>query len=144
MSFQRTGCRKSYVLHIFCHSHYQAITVLLKWYSPAVSMQVEALHLLSPEQKAQLMLNPETAGLNNDSLGVVLSSLMISLTGGDVNTSNGTIWDAEFPLTYSSSSKDPLTQVRLGLSTTHLQYMKAQDLCLCIGNCNGWFLGVVM
>lgn len=87
-------------------------------FSPAVSIQMEVLHLLSPEQKAQLMLYPEIAGLNNDSLSVVLDSLMTSLTPseGGVNTFNG----STFPVMYLSSPQDPLTEVRLGHSTAHL------------------------
>lgn len=82
------------------------------------------------------MLYPEIAGVSNDSLRVVLGSLMSSLTpsGGDVNTSNGSMWNAGFPIMYSSSSQDPLAQVRLGLSTAYLQNMKAQDWWLCSGN----------
>lgn len=93
------------------------LKVLLRWFSPAVSIQMEVLHLLSPEQKAQLMLYPETAGLNNDSLSMVLGSLMSSLTpSGDVNAFNGTMWNAGFPVMYSSTPQDPLTQVRLRLN----------------------------
>ncbi|TTE81781.1 Mesothelin-like protein [Bagarius yarrelli] len=71
---------------------------------------LNVLHLLSMEQKAALMLYPESAGLNNDSLSVVLSNLMSSLSDEDVNTFNGTAWNAGFPLTYSSSPQDTLTQ----------------------------------
>lgn len=90
------------------------LEVLLRWFSPAVFLQLDVLHLLSPEQKAQLMLYPETAGLNNDSISVVLSSLISSLAlSGDVNPSNSSMWNAGFPVMYSPSSQDPLTQVRL-------------------------------
>ncbi|XP_053532117.1 uncharacterized protein LOC108258727 [Ictalurus punctatus] len=73
---------------------------------------LDVLHLLSPVQKAQLMLYPETVGLNNESLSVVLGSLMSSLTpsGGDVNMSSDTMWNAGFPVMYSSTPQDPLTQ----------------------------------
>lgn len=75
---------------------------------------MDVLHLLSPEQKAALMLYPESAGLNNESLSVVLGSLLNSLTpSGDVNASVGAMWNAGFPVIYSSSPQDPLTQVRL-------------------------------
>ncbi|XP_058236148.1 uncharacterized protein LOC131346630 [Hemibagrus wyckioides] len=79
---------------------------------------MDVLHLLSPEQKAALMLYPESAGLNNESLGVVLGSLLNSLTpSGDVNTSVGAMWNAGFPVIYSSSPQDPLTQTVNGLMT---------------------------
>ncbi|KAB5523799.1 hypothetical protein PHYPO_G00156560 [Pangasianodon hypophthalmus] len=80
---------------------------------------LDVLHLLSPEQKAELMLYPETAGLNNESLSVVLGSLMGSLTpsGGDVNTSNGIMWHAGFPVMNSSTPQDPLTQAVNGFMT---------------------------
>lgn len=109
------------------------LKVLLRWYSSAVSIQMDVLHLLSPEQKAELMLYPERASLNNESLSVVLDSLLSSLTpsGGYVNTPNGTMWDAGFPVMYSSSPQDPLTQARLGLSSTHLHEHQAQD-CDCV------------
>ncbi|KAK3511236.1 hypothetical protein QTP70_033625 [Hemibagrus guttatus] len=94
------------------------LKVLLSGYFPAVSKQMDVLHLLSPEQKAVLMLYPESAGLNNESIGVVLGSLLSSLTpSGDVNTSVGTMWDAGYPVIYSSSPQDPLTQTVNGLMT---------------------------
>ncbi|KAF4075565.1 hypothetical protein AMELA_G00235770 [Ameiurus melas] len=73
---------------------------------------LDVLQLLSPVQKAQLMLYPETVGLSNESLSVVLGSLMSSLrpSGGDVNMSNDTMWNAGFPVMYSSTPQDPLTQ----------------------------------
>ncbi|XP_029982549.1 uncharacterized protein mslnb [Sphaeramia orbicularis] len=40
---------------------------------------LEVLHLLSPAQKAELLLNPHIAGLDNDTLSLVFHSLM---TGG--------------------------------------------------------------
>lgn len=123
ISFQMTRYIKCCVFHIL-NVHIIPIfklKVLLKWFSLAVSIQLDVLHLLSPVQKAQLMLYPETVGLNNESLSVVLGSLMSSLTpsGGDVNMSSDTMWNAGFPVMYSSTPQDPLTQVRLGLSTTH-------------------------
>lgn len=41
--------------------------------------QLEVLHLLSPAQKAELLLRPEVAGLDNGTLSLVFHSL---LTGG--------------------------------------------------------------
>ncbi|XP_060715908.1 uncharacterized protein LOC132839126 [Tachysurus vachellii] len=79
---------------------------------------LDVLHLLSPEQKAELMLYPETFGLNNESLSVVLGSLLGSLTpSGDVNTSIGAMWDSGLPFSYSSSPQDPLTQTVNGFMT---------------------------
>lgn len=114
MSFQRsTRIFVENAVFYFIHSYYK-LKVLLRRFSPAISLQLDALHLLSPEQKAQLMLYPETAGLNNDSLGVVLSSLMSSLAlSGDVDAFNSSTWNTGFPVMYSPSSQDPLTQVRL-------------------------------
>ena len=44
---------------------------------PSVSpRQLEVLHLLSPEQKAELLLRPEVAGLDNGTLSLVFNSLM--------------------------------------------------------------------
>lgn len=106
------------------------LKVLLRWYSPAVYIQMDVLHLLSPEQKAELMLHPERDGLNNESLSVVLDSLMSSLkpSGGYENIPNGTMWDAGVPVMHSSSPQDPLTQVRLGLGSIRLHEHQAQDL----------------
>ncbi|XP_060755338.1 uncharacterized protein mslnb [Neoarius graeffei] len=80
---------------------------------------MDVLHLLSPEQKAELMLHPERAGLNNESLSVVLDSLMSSLepSRGYENIPNGTMWDAGVPVMHSSSPQDPLTQAVNGFMT---------------------------
>ncbi|KAF5888561.1 mesothelin isoform X1 [Clarias magur] len=80
---------------------------------------MDVLHLLSPEQKAQLMLSPQSAGLNNESLGVVLGSLLSSLSssGKDTNTFNGSVWNAGLPAMYSSSPQDPLSQTVNGFMT---------------------------
>ncbi|XP_053333404.1 uncharacterized protein LOC128506831 [Clarias gariepinus] len=80
---------------------------------------MDVLHLLSPEQKAQLMLSPQSAGLNNESLSVVLGSLMSSLSssGKDTNTFNGSVWNAGLPAMYSSSPQDPLSQTVNGFMT---------------------------
>lgn len=44
-----------------------------------IQIQLEVLDLLSPAQKAELLLRPEIAGLDNGTLALVFSSLM---TGG--------------------------------------------------------------
>ncbi|XP_036412841.1 uncharacterized protein LOC118797672, partial [Colossoma macropomum] len=72
---------------------------------------MEVLHLLSPEQKAELILNPELANLHNDSLGVVLDSLLTSVmtpNGSVTSPPNGSVW---LPPIYPPSVQDPVTQV---------------------------------
>ncbi|XP_077379774.1 uncharacterized protein LOC144020309 [Festucalex cinctus] len=57
---------------------------------PALNMVfsgLEVLHLLSPAQKAELLLRPEVAGLTNDSLSLIFHSLMAD--GPPVNTDYG-------------------------------------------------------
>ncbi|KAI5617735.1 hypothetical protein C0J50_22701 [Silurus asotus] len=73
---------------------------------------LDVLHLLTPEQKAELMLYPETASLNQESLSVVLGSLLSSVTpsGGAVNSLNGTMQGTGLSV-YSPSPQDPLRQV---------------------------------
>ncbi|XP_041790221.1 uncharacterized protein LOC121604710 [Chelmon rostratus] len=64
---------------------------------------LEVLHLLSPEQKAELLLRPEVAGLDNGTLSLVFDSL---LTGGSgphptARPGEGHNWTATgFPPTY--------------------------------------------
>ncbi|XP_046694211.1 uncharacterized protein LOC124378540 [Silurus meridionalis] len=72
---------------------------------------LDVLHLLTPEQKAELMLYPETASLNQESLSVVLGSLLSSVTpsGGAVNSLNGTMQGTGLSV-YSPSPQDPLRQ----------------------------------
>ena len=43
---------------------------------PFPPRQLEVLHLLSPEQKAELLLRPEVAGLDNGTLSLIFNSLM--------------------------------------------------------------------
>ncbi|KAL7851873.1 hypothetical protein SRHO_G00176580 [Serrasalmus rhombeus] len=72
---------------------------------------MEVLHLLSPEQKAELILNPELANLDNDSLSVVLDSLLTSVmtpNGSVTSPPNGSVW---LPPIYPPSIQDPVTQV---------------------------------
>ncbi|KAM9857099.1 uncharacterized protein ACBR49_000773 isoform 2-T2 [Aulostomus maculatus] len=68
---------------------------------------LEVLHLLSPAQKAELLLRPEVAGLNNGTLNLVFHSLLTGGTGppptmspgGDYNWTN-----PGYPLTYDPYS----------------------------------------
>ncbi|XP_051940160.1 uncharacterized protein LOC127613259 isoform X1 [Hippocampus zosterae] len=56
---------------------------------PALNMVfsgLEVLHLLSPAQKAELLLRPEVAGLSKDSLSLIFHSLMSD--GPPANTTN--------------------------------------------------------
>ncbi|KAI5091204.1 hypothetical protein C0J45_18410 [Silurus meridionalis] len=78
------------------------------------------------EQKAELMLYPETASLNQESLSVVLGSLLSSVTpsGGAVNSLNGTMQGTGLSV-YSPSPQDPLRQQDLSSmrSATLIQAM---------------------
>ncbi|KAL6482494.1 hypothetical protein MHYP_G00105740 [Metynnis hypsauchen] len=72
---------------------------------------MEVLHLLSPEQKGELILNPELANLDNHSLSVVLDSLLTSVmtpNGSVTSPPNGSVW---LPPIYPPSVQDPVTQV---------------------------------
>ncbi|XP_073764525.1 uncharacterized protein mslnb isoform X2 [Danio rerio] len=68
---------------------------------------LEVLHLLSPEQKAELLLYPEVMGLTNSSLGLVFQSLMSSVmpSGNPWPSNNGTTLYMS-----PSSAQDPLGQ----------------------------------
>ncbi|XP_077462179.1 uncharacterized protein LOC144077937 [Stigmatopora argus] len=61
--------------------NFGAFSVMARIYDfPALNMVfsgLEVLHLLSPEQKAELLLRPEVAGLTNDSISLVFHSLMM-------------------------------------------------------------------
>ncbi|XP_049325328.1 uncharacterized protein LOC103033028 isoform X7 [Astyanax mexicanus] len=78
---------------------------------------LEVLHLLTPQQQADLLLNPELGGVNNISLSMVMDSLLNSVLppGGGVNlTSNGSMWTTDI---YLPSPQDPVTQVMNGFMT---------------------------
>ncbi|XP_048051535.1 uncharacterized protein mslnb isoform X2 [Megalobrama amblycephala] len=78
---------------------------------------LEVLHLLSPEQKAELLLHPEVVGLTNSSLDLVFQSLLSSLMPSeDPWTSNNSTqyYMSTLP---SSSPQDPLGQALNGFMT---------------------------
>ncbi|XP_049576816.1 uncharacterized protein [Syngnathus scovelli] len=60
--------------------NFGAFSVIARIYDlPALNMVfsgLEVLHLLSPAQKAELLMRPEVAGLSNDSLSLIFHSLM--------------------------------------------------------------------
>ncbi|TRY86145.1 hypothetical protein DNTS_030207 [Danionella cerebrum] len=66
---------------------------------------LEVLHLLTPEQKAELLLHPEVTGLTNSSLQLVFESLASSLMPSESPGSNGTM--IYIP---ASNPQDPLGQ----------------------------------
>ncbi|XP_076838687.1 uncharacterized protein LOC143484076 isoform X2 [Brachyhypopomus gauderio] len=81
---------------------------------------LEVLHLLSPEQKAELLLYPEVASLDNTSLSLVFNSLMDSVGGvGHPVTAapNGSLWGAAMPSMFIDSQQDPFIQAVNGFMT---------------------------
>ncbi|XP_016374028.1 uncharacterized protein LOC107713080 [Sinocyclocheilus rhinocerous] len=74
---------------------------------------LEVLHLLSPEQKAELLLHPEVVGLTNSSLGLVFQSLLSSLLPSEDPwpSNNGTAY--YMSTVPSASPQDPLGQARI-------------------------------
>ncbi len=71
------------------------------------------LHLLSPEQKAELLLHPEVVGLTDGSLGLVFQSLLSSLMPSENPwpSNNGTAY--YMSTVPSASPQDPLGQARI-------------------------------
>ncbi|XP_067298496.1 uncharacterized protein mslnb [Pseudorasbora parva] len=77
---------------------------------------LEVLHLLSPEQKAELLLHPEEVGLTDSSLSLVFQSLLSSLMPSKDNSTNNstTYYMSTVP---SSSPQDPFGQALNGFMT---------------------------
>ncbi|XP_057188180.1 uncharacterized protein mslnb [Triplophysa rosa] len=76
---------------------------------------LEVLHLLSPEQKAELLLHPEVVGLSNGSLSLVFQSLLASLKPSEIPSDNSTLfYMSSIP---STSMQDPLKQALNGFMT---------------------------
>ncbi|KAL1281634.1 hypothetical protein QQF64_000437 [Cirrhinus molitorella] len=76
---------------------------------------LEVLHLLSPEQKAELLLHPEVVGLTEGSLTLVFQSLFSSLMPTEDLSNNSTqFYMSTAP---STSPQDPLGQALNGFMT---------------------------
>uniref|UniRef100_A0A9J7Y4Y7 Uncharacterized protein n=1 Tax=Cyprinus carpio carpio TaxID=630221 RepID=A0A9J7Y4Y7_CYPCA len=78
---------------------------------------LEVLHLLSPEQKAELLLHPEVVGLTDSSLSLVFQSLLSSLMPSEDPwpSNNSTVF--YMSTVPSASPQDPLGQALNGFMT---------------------------
>ncbi|XP_029906846.1 uncharacterized protein LOC115358879 [Myripristis murdjan] len=70
---------------------------------------LEVLHLLSPEQKAELLLRPEVAGLDNGTLSLVFHSLMTGSQGPRPTAIPGESHGWTSPHTYPPGESQPWT-----------------------------------
>ncbi|KAL0202212.1 hypothetical protein M9458_000230, partial [Cirrhinus mrigala] len=74
---------------------------------------MEVLHLLSPEQKAELLLHPEVVGLTNSSLALVFQSLLSSLMPSKDPWPSNNSTHFYMSTVPSASPQDPLGQARI-------------------------------
>ncbi|XP_050950914.1 uncharacterized protein mslnb isoform X1 [Labeo rohita] len=78
---------------------------------------LEVLHLLSPEQKAELLLHPEVVGLTNSSLALVFQSLLSSLMPSEDPWPSNNSTQFYMSTAPSASPQDPLGQALNGFMT---------------------------
>ncbi|XP_051764545.1 uncharacterized protein mslnb isoform X3 [Ctenopharyngodon idella] len=78
---------------------------------------LEVLHLLSPEQKAELLLHPEVVGLTNSSLDLVFQSLLSSLMPSEDPWTSNNSTQYYLSTLPSSLPQDPLGQALNGFMT---------------------------
>lgn len=91
------------IVFIYTVTQWTTKFLLLLWSIVFSPPQLEVLHLLSPAQKAELLLKPEVASLDNGTLTLIFHNL---LTGGSgphptASPGGGHSWTTPgYPLTY--------------------------------------------